>query len=156
MDYPVSDATARLHPTTDKFTDGDVGGGIPASKDSAEFQNAVYDEILAVITAAGLTPDEGDLTQLLQAIQDGAGLLNGAKYFEVPGGWILQFAFTGAVATGSVITFPIAFPTLCSVVLLTENQTAYNNAADSLTTTDFTFFHTSGSDNGSYYLAIGR
>lgn len=66
MDYPKSDASARL--LNDKFTDGDPVGGVPASKDSANYQNMVFDELIGVISAAGLAPDEADMTQLAQAI----------------------------------------------------------------------------------------
>ncbi len=66
MDYPISDASARL--LNGKFTDGDPVGGVPASKDSANYQNMVFDELLNVISSAGLTPDEADMTQLSQAI----------------------------------------------------------------------------------------
>ena len=66
MDYPVSDESAKLH--NGKFTDGDNLAGIPASRDSAEYQNMVFDEIINVITAGGLTPDENSTTQLKEAI----------------------------------------------------------------------------------------
>ena len=66
MDYPKSDANARLH--NDKFTDGDPVNAVPASRDSAVYQNAVYDELINIITAAGLDPEETDLGQVAEAI----------------------------------------------------------------------------------------
>lgn len=66
MDYPKSDANAGLY--NDKFTDGDQQSGIPASKDSAAYVNAVYDELLYLITQAGGTPDEATLTQVHTAV----------------------------------------------------------------------------------------
>lgn len=45
-------------------------GGIEGSIPPAEAIEHPMREIIAVIEAAGLTPDEGDLTQLLQAIQE--------------------------------------------------------------------------------------
>ena len=53
-----------------KFTDGDPAQGIPASIDSADHMNAVYDEIIAAISYLGLTPTEGDNVQLAEGLAD--------------------------------------------------------------------------------------
>lgn len=66
MRYPTTDPTALLQ--GGKFTDGDPLTATPASPDRAAYQNMVFDEILSVITYAGLTPSD-DTTQLLQAIK---------------------------------------------------------------------------------------
>lgn len=66
MDYPVSDPTVGL--VGGKFSDGDAVGGVSASRDPAAWANAVTDELLAIIAAAGLTPDEEDLNQVLDAL----------------------------------------------------------------------------------------
>lgn len=66
MDYPKSDPTARL--LNDKFTDGDPVNGVPASRDSANYQNAVYEEIINAIVVGGLVPDESLTNQLAQVI----------------------------------------------------------------------------------------
>lgn len=66
MDYPVSDPTVGL--VGGKFSDGDAVGGVAASRDPAAWANAVTDELLAIIAAAGLTPDEADLNQVLDAL----------------------------------------------------------------------------------------
>lgn len=66
MDYPRSDASARLY--NGKFTDGDPVNSIPPSKDSASYQNMLFDELINVIENAGLTPDETNKSQLSQAI----------------------------------------------------------------------------------------
>lgn len=67
MDYPKSDSTARLG-EDDKFTDGDLTLGIPPSRDGAEYMNAVYDEIIAMIVAGAGTPSTTNRTQLRDAI----------------------------------------------------------------------------------------
>lgn len=66
MKYPTHDATALL--VGGKFTDGDPINAVPPSPDRADYQNAVYDELLAVIAAAGLTPNFADRTQVQTAI----------------------------------------------------------------------------------------
>ncbi len=129
MDYPTSDAGARLH--NGKFTDGDPVNNIPPSKDSAVYQNMVFDELLNVISSAGLTPDELQDNQLSTAINtlisnSSKGLsegdlpdlpsferlnsLNG--YQKLPGGLTIQWGRADNIAinnTGHPIVFPLAF-----------------------------------------------
>jgi microcystin-dependent protein len=91
MDYPKSDPTARLH--NGKFTDGDPINGILASRDSADYQNMVFDELINVISQAGLQPDEGSVTQVAAAI---AAMITSAHIGSVaafatssaPTGWL--------------------------------------------------------------------
>jgi hypothetical protein len=64
MDYPESPDLFE-----GKFTDGDPVAGIPASVASAEHMNAVYDELLNVITFAGITPAAETKNQLKQALE---------------------------------------------------------------------------------------
>lgn len=59
------------HPTAtgaQQFTEGNIAQGVPATVVSAAWLNGVQEELLAVIEAAGLTPDADNLGQLLQAI----------------------------------------------------------------------------------------
>lgn len=67
MDYPKRIPNIGL--VGGKFADENASTGQPGSLIPAAWGNAVSDELLAVIKAAGLTPNEDNNAQLLQAIQ---------------------------------------------------------------------------------------
>lgn len=50
------------------FTEGDPNTGVPATDVTDDWANAVQEEIIGVLTAAGITPDKPDNTQLAEAI----------------------------------------------------------------------------------------
>ncbi|UVM53295.1 phage tail protein [Pseudomonas sp. B21-015] len=66
MDFPKSVPSVGL--VDGKFVDEDPLGGTPGSLIPAVWGNSVTLEVLNVIEGAGLVPDEGDTTQLQQAI----------------------------------------------------------------------------------------
>lgn len=66
MDYPKSNPKVGLH--NGKFTDGSADGTVKPSLDPAEWNNAVTDEILNVIRAAGVEPNEVKVDQMAEAI----------------------------------------------------------------------------------------
>ncbi|MEE1888869.1 gp53-like domain-containing protein [Pseudomonas carassii] len=67
MDYPKRIPNVGL--VGGKFVDENVSTGLPGSLIPSAWGNAVTDELLAVIKAAGLAPSEDNNAQLLQAIQ---------------------------------------------------------------------------------------
>ncbi|AZD27980.1 glycine-rich domain-containing protein [Pseudomonas chlororaphis] len=67
MDYPKSVPSAGL--VNGRFVDENPLTGTPGSLIPADWGNGVTQELLAVITAAELTPSEANLTQLLSAIR---------------------------------------------------------------------------------------
>jgi len=68
VDFPKSVPSVGL--VDGKFADENPLLGTPGSLIPAQWGNAVTNEMLAVIGAAGLDPDEDDNTQLLQAISE--------------------------------------------------------------------------------------
>lgn len=67
MDYPISVPSIGL--VGGKFVDEDPLAGTPGSLIPAQWGNAVTDEVLNVILAAGLVPDESNNAQLVAAIR---------------------------------------------------------------------------------------
>ncbi len=51
-----------------RFTDGDPVGGVQATMVTDDWANDVQEEIISVLTAAGVTPVKGTQDQVLQAI----------------------------------------------------------------------------------------
>lgn len=95
MDYPKSDAGARLQ--NGKFTDGDPVNNIPPSKDSAVYQNMVFDELINAITEGGATPDATKSDQLAGIIRQlkSGGRILGEPFWhlgETPPVKALQFS----------------------------------------------------------------
>ncbi|CAI8864268.1 phage tail protein [Pseudomonas zeae] len=86
MDYPKSMPGVGL--VNSRFVDENPLTGTPGSLIPAEWGNALTEEVLAVIKAAGIEPTEGLNTQLLEAIR-------GKKLFETPP----QFDVSQKVAT---------------------------------------------------------
>jgi hypothetical protein len=51
------------------FTNGNPGGGVPATEVDADFLNMVQDELLAIVTAAGETPSKTARDQLITGLK---------------------------------------------------------------------------------------
>lgn len=86
MDYPKSVPNVGL--VNGKFVDENTSTGVVGSLIPSVWGNAVTDELLAVIMAAGLTPDESNSAQLLAAIKSFKGRLIAtvSGLFTVPSG----------------------------------------------------------------------
>lgn len=56
--------------STHQFTEGDPGNGIPATTVTAIHMNGVQNELVHIIEQAGLTPNEANHTQVLQALAE--------------------------------------------------------------------------------------
>lgn len=66
MDYPKSVPSVGL--VNGRFVDENPVAGTPGSLIPAVWGNSVTEELLAVVTAAGMTPSEGVNDQLLAEI----------------------------------------------------------------------------------------
>lgn len=66
MDYPKSDPTVGL--VGGKFTDGDPAGAVAPSRDPASWANLISDELINILVAAGMIPNEADNGQVADAL----------------------------------------------------------------------------------------
>lgn len=114
------------------FRDRNLGAGISGTQVPAPHMNALQEEVLHVIEEAGLTPDDGDWTQLLAGMRvlfGGEGSLGNSGWMRLPGGLIVQWGRVGvatrALSAAASVTFPVVFPTGCFVVVPTI---IYDNA----------------------------
>lgn len=122
---PAPPADTGLH---NFFQEEDAANGIPKTYLRAWFLNMVAQELLAAVQLAGITPSKTQNNQLIlaiiQAVVQGFGLArsDGTTGYNVhPGGMIEQWGIGGSGSQGnSSVTFPIAFPTACRTVVLTE------------------------------------
>lgn len=98
MDYPISVPSIGL--VGGKFVDENPLTGTPGSLIPSQWGNAVTDEILNVITAAGLTPAELNNTQLVEAIRKLAtGRLINVRVFAAAG----TYTYTPSAGTVRVV-----------------------------------------------------
>lgn len=118
--------------TAGYFTNGDPGGGIPATQVPDWFLNMVQGELEAPVIAAGLTPSKSNWGQLLAAMNllyGGGGSVGAGGWQKLPGGLIVQWGnysgTTGSLISGVAesagisVTFPTTFPNACFGVLAT-------------------------------------
>ncbi|MCP1375402.1 gp53-like domain-containing protein [Dyella lutea] len=168
MDYPTSDPTVGL--VGGKFTDGNPAGGVAASRDSASWANLVTDELIGLLTEAGIVPSDADNTQVLAAIiaiigQQFTGsnqTLANPGYQKLPGGLIVQWGtVTTNGTTTKVVTFPVTFPTalLADAVIPPDNNLVGGQGSTASTRT-YTTKTTSGAASGAgitfNYIALGH
>lgn len=74
--------SAEASPSTGYPTDGDPSGGVPATVPGAAWFYQMLAEMHAILTAAGITPDHANLTQLLTALRS-AGVFQTPAQFDI-------------------------------------------------------------------------
>ncbi len=74
--FRIDNTTAVAAPPTPKpagtpgyFTNGDPVGGVPATVVEADFLNAIQEELLAILSDAGIEPDKTKFTQIRDALR---------------------------------------------------------------------------------------
>lgn len=72
---------APASPSIGYPTAGNTGSGTPATKPGPYWYHMVMEELMAIITAAGITPAQGNLTQLLTALRS-AGVFQTPSQFD--------------------------------------------------------------------------
>lgn len=136
-------------------TEGDLSLSIAPTNPGAWWFHMITAELLAVLVAAGITPDAGTLNQLLAALDarysSGAsfsGSITGDGYMSLPLGFYIVWGISGSFATDTThnaVTFANAFPTACFVVIANASSdngvsiggTEYAHGVCAKTTTGF-------------------
>jgi hypothetical protein len=149
------------------FGPGDPGTNTPATIPGYDWFNAVQEEILGPIEAAGLTPDEDDRGQLLTALNAGWGMaksISTSGYLTLPGGIIMQWGEATTNASGvASVTLPIAFPAGILTMLTNDGEgtaanVAYGGVAkNGLTGITLTYARGGAANNAAavFWLALG-
>lgn len=161
------------------FSDGDPVIGVPATIVTADWLNAVQEELLNLLAAAGISQSKTDRTQVKAALDalfvnesqftGGNQALSGSGFQKLPGGLIVQWGGVSASVTTTATTFsaslPMAFPTAAFCVVGSRKNEVYNAASPivtecfGVTATQVTV--TAARSSGSFttvwdYIAIGH
>lgn len=108
-------------------TIGNPASSIPATLLPAYFINMLQDELLAVVTAAGLTADDSNWAQLLAAIRGTSSTGSSGWRKNLLTGEIIQWGVatlpnSGTQTSSVSVTYPLAFPTARDSIILTPAQ----------------------------------
>lgn len=126
------------------WTEGNPGGGVPATLVRASFLNMLQEELVSILTAAGIAPSKTTYNQLLQALSSAgvfqtpalgdnstkaattafvwnshANSLGASGWQKFPRGLILQnLIVTVPASSVGTFTLPFSFPTAFDGVLV--------------------------------------
>ena len=162
--HRIDHATATASNT---FTGGDPTTGVAPTVVTADWLNAVQEEIANAVEGAGLTLDPVSSAQLTAAIPLLAApttSLASSGYARFTGGLTLQWGqTTTTVGAGLVVTLPIAFSDACYAAQMTiASLDGLNNgcAVHGVSATSITF-STYGPDGANkalpvYWWAVGK
>lgn len=125
-----------------------------------EKSNWLYQQLLAVMTAAGETPTVGDLTSLRDAINVNLDarftvLMQVNGWQRLSSGLILQWGAVTGFASYT-INFPIAYPTNPFFMLASNNGTAGTISATTSYINNSSFGLYMSASGSAYWFSIGR
>lgn len=116
----ASPPAAPASPSVGYPTSGNPGTGTPATKPGAYWYHMMTEEIRGVIAAAGLTPAQADVTQLLKAIQ---AFMQGQS---------MTYAVDTGAANAAVVSYSPAVTALTDGMVLWFKAKAANTGATTL------------------------
>lgn len=124
---------------TNRFTEGDPVGGVDATTVTDDWLNDVQEELITLLTTAGITPVKGTQNQVLAAINAiilavfGQGGTSANDYVKIPfrdkttgvkREFIIQWGSYSQAANGDLHTLPIAFPTAHFFTIANDNSSS--------------------------------
>ncbi len=150
-------------------TAGNPGGGTPATKPGPYWYHMITEELRAIISAAGLTPAQGTIDQVLQALPNAlasrpemAKSLAQNGYQKLPGGLIVQWGATSNCTTGTDMfqTLPLTFPNAGYAVIISEAYT-FNSGSIGYFCGGFNslsqiVWRGTGGGNSGFFVAFGK
>ena len=66
---PAPAATGAGAASPGYFANGDIAGGVAYTTPTPDWFNMIQEELMAIVVAAGLTPDKADRGQVLAALR---------------------------------------------------------------------------------------
>jgi len=110
--------TAPVSGTPQYATSGNPATNTPATVFPAYQYNALQEELMAIITAGGITADRTNNAQVIAAIRNViTGYFTGSNqnlassgYQKLPGGLIIEWGIGTLTSGTTTITYPLALP----------------------------------------------
>lgn len=150
-------------------TAGNPGGGTPPTKPGPYWYHMITEELRAIVSAAGLTPAQGTIDQVLQALPNAlasrpemAKSLATNGYQKLPGGLIMQWGITGSctLSTDMFQTLPLTFPTAGYAVIISEGYTANSGSigyfCGGFSNLSTIVWRGTGGGNSGHFVAFGK
>lgn len=107
-------------------TSGDPGAGLLGSVFGADDFNRHQEELMAFLTAAGVTPDGGNNSQVLASARKLFGemlIAGGTGAMRLPGGALLQWGnFLTSSAADVWVAFPLSFVSAPWTLVVSHNS----------------------------------
>ena len=159
------------------FTGGNPATAMPATIVDADWLNMIQEELIAVVTAASLSPSKTTHNQVLAAItaliSAGGGrpghtyTANDWCWLDKAAGLILQWGSVGGASGANVhVTFPTTFPNTCLGVTLAPTITSLGTGVTGGAINENTGYTPNASGmywycnavapQNSYYFALGN